>query len=78
MAILRLVDEALEAACFALIAEHPTLISEAVAVAGDPPTLRLARRLLLRAADIQRLLHRSAAAVDNATRPLDCSSELPF
>lgn len=79
MAVLRVLDEALEAACFALLAEHPSLVSED-ARRDDPATLRLAQRLIRRAALMERDLRRYAAAVDDALRPVasDDPSELPF
>jgi hypothetical protein len=79
MAVLRVLDEALEAACFALLAEHPSLVTED-ARRDDPATLRLAQRLLRRAAWMERDLRRYAAAVDDSLRPVasDDLSELPF
>lgn len=79
MAVLRVLDEALEAACFALLAEHPSLVTED-ARRDDPATLRYAQRLIRRAALMERDLRRYAAAVDDALRPVtsDDPSELPF
>jgi hypothetical protein len=75
MAILRVLHEALEAACFALFAEHPSLVMEDTR-RTDPPTLRLAQRLIRRAALLDRDLRRYAAAVDDALRP-PASDDLP-
>jgi hypothetical protein len=46
----------------------------------DPPTLRLAERLIRRATTMSRELRRYAAAVDDALRPpgSDDMSDLPF
>ncbi len=79
MAILRLLDEALDTACFALLAEHPSLLMED-ARRDDPPTLRLAQRLMRRAALMERDLRSYAAAVDDALRPpsSDDLPDLPF
>jgi hypothetical protein len=78
MAILRVLDETLDAACFALLAEHPSLVMED-ARRDDPPTLRLAHRLIRRAALLSRDLHRYAAAIDDALRPPDSDDlDLPF
>jgi hypothetical protein len=79
MAVLRVLDEALEAACFALFAEHPSLVMEE-ACRDDPPTLRLAERLIRRAAAMSRELRRYATAVDDALRTpaSDDLPDLPF
>jgi hypothetical protein len=79
MAVLRVLDEALEAACFALFAEHPSLVMDD-ARRDDPPTLRLAERLIRRATTMSRELRRYAAAIDDALRPPapDDGSDLPF
>lgn len=78
MAILRVLDETLDAACFALFAEHPSLIRED-ARRDDPSTLRLAHRLIRRAALLSGDLHRYAAAIDDALRPPDSDDlDLPF
>jgi hypothetical protein len=78
MAVLRVLDEALEAACFALFAEHPSLVTED-ARRDDPATLRLAQRLIRRAALMQRDLRHYAAAVDDALRRPDSGDlDLPF
>ena len=78
MAILRVLDETLDAACFALFAEHPSLVTED-ARCDDPSTLRLAHRLIRRAALLSRDLHRYAAAIDDALRPPDSDDQdLPF
>jgi len=78
MAILRVLDETLDAACFALFAEHPSLVMEDPH-RDDPPTLRLAHRLIRRAALLSRDLHRYAAAIDDALRPSDSDDlDLPF
>jgi hypothetical protein len=78
MAVLRVLDEALEAACFALFAEHPSLVTED-ARRDDPATLRLAQQLIRRAALMQRDLRRYAAAVDDALRRPDSGDlDLPF
>jgi hypothetical protein len=78
MAILRVLDETIDAACFALLAEHPSLVMED-ARRDDPPTLRLAHRLIRRAALLSRGLHRYAAAIDDALRPPDSDDlDLPF
>jgi hypothetical protein len=79
MAVLHLLDEALEVACFALFAEHPSLLMDD-ARRDDPPTLRLAERLIRRATTMSRELRRYAAAVDDALRPpaSDDVPDLPF
>lgn len=79
MAILRVLDETLETARFALLAEHPSIITED-ARRDDPATLRLARHMICRAAMMARDLRRYAAAVDDALGPpiSDDVSELPF
>jgi hypothetical protein len=78
MAILRVLDETLDAACFALFAEHPSLVMED-ARRDDPLTLRLAHGLIRRAALLSRDLHRYAAAIDDALRPADSDDlDLPF
>jgi hypothetical protein len=79
MAALRLLDEALDAAGFALLAEHPSLVMDD-AHRDDPLTLRLAGRLIRRATMMSRELHRYAAAVDDALRPpaSDDLPDLPF
>lgn len=78
MAVLRVLDETLDAACFALFAEHPSLVLED-ARRHDPPTLRLAQRLVRRAALMSRDLQRYAAAVDDALRPAESNDlDLPF
>lgn len=78
MAILRVLDETLDAACFALFAEHPSLVTED-ARRDDPSTLRLAHRLIRRAALLSGDLHRYAAAIDDALRPPDSDDlDLPF
>ena len=79
MAILRVLDEALDAACFALFAEHPSLVMEDTH-RSDPPTLRLAGQLIRRAAAMSRELRRYAAAVDDALRPpaSDDLQDIPF
>lgn len=78
MAILRVLDETLDAACFALFAEHPSLVMED-ARRDDPPTLRLAQRLIRRAALLSRDVHRYAAALDDALRrPESDDPDLPF
>ncbi|HVZ35505.1 MAG TPA: hypothetical protein VG963_23930 [Polyangiaceae bacterium] len=78
MAILRVLDEALEAARFALLAEHPSLVTED-ARRDDPATLRLAQRLIRRAASMERDLRHYAAAVDDALcRPDTDDLDLPL
>ena len=78
MAVLRVLDATLDAACFALLAEHPSLVMED-ARRDDPPTLRLAHRLIRRAALLSRELRRYAAAIDDVLRPpTSDDSDLPF
>ena len=78
MAILRVLDETLDTACYALFAEHPSLVMEE-AHRDASPTLRLAHRLIRRAALLSRDLHRYAAAIDDALRPAASDDlDLPF
>ena len=76
LAALAIVKNALQTALLALVAEHPTLQDFA---ASDPPSLRLARRLVTAAKNLDHALHRYRSAVYDAIQPRPVLPEdLPF
>ena len=77
LAALALLDVALELSVRALLAEHPTL--ELKEPGLEPPSLRLAQRLLAAVYPLQRAVHRYREAVRAATRVTTKEDDdLPF
>jgi hypothetical protein len=66
MAAVRLLHEATDATCFALLAEHPTLLSDYI-IRPEPSTLSTARRVLSASSTLERAISRY---VDAALPPI--------
>lgn len=78
MAVARVLHEAIDATCFALLAQHPTLLSEYLC-RPEPRTLRAARRVLAASTTLQRALSSYADAVHDAIQATNESfDDLPF
>ncbi len=76
LASLAIVEQALHAALLSLVAAHPTL--EDFAQPREPPSLRLARRLVSVSAAVHRALGRYRVAVYDALQPPPVSDDTLF
>ena len=76
LAALSIVEHALHSTLLALLAAHPSL--DDFAEPHEPPSLRLARRLVSATANLERVLALYRAAVYDAFLPLPVSDDLPF
>ena len=76
MAAIRLLHEAIDAACFALLAEHPTLLSDYI-TRPEPKTLSTARRVLSATSTLERAISRYVDAVQDAIRA-PAFDDIPF
>jgi hypothetical protein len=78
MAVVCVLHEASDAACYALFAQHPTLLSEYV-TRPEPKTLRAARRLISASTALDRAISSYVTAVRDALQaPADCFDDPPF